>query len=233
MTNKLSLIIDTTHANFEVLLCDNKKIIVDNTFQVNGKHAELLINTISNILKEHGYGVSDIRNVFAIKGPGSFTGIRIGLTFAKVLATSLNIKAFGISSMEKLLTTVQKDKLKAYNIVIFESSINHKYFQIFDNNSTPLSEAFIWSDNLYQEKIAALNTDASNILNIANTDSLNLTNDTIVIEPKLSSLAPLLADKFSDDKLYTTEPEYIVSDIFKKVDKSIVKPNNATTEKPA
>lgn len=64
-----------------------------------------LIPKIKEIIEGLQLYVTDIEKIFVVNGPGSFTGIRIGLTAAKILAWSLNIPIVPISELEFLATT--------------------------------------------------------------------------------------------------------------------------------
>lgn len=79
--------------------------------------AKELLNYLSNILYDNNKAWSDIISVAVFKGPGSFTGLRIGITVANTLADSLNIPIVGEigenwkSESIKRLESGQNDKL--------------------------------------------------------------------------------------------------------------------------
>ena len=67
------------------------------------KQAEELIPAIESLLKEHNSNYAKLTAIAACIGPGSFTGLRIGLAAAKGLALALNIPLIGVSSLEAAL----------------------------------------------------------------------------------------------------------------------------------
>jgi tRNA threonylcarbamoyladenosine biosynthesis protein TsaB len=60
--------------------------------------AETIHSTIQDVLKNQSLELSDIEAIVCYKGPGSFTGLRIGLSVANALADSLNIPIVGIAN---------------------------------------------------------------------------------------------------------------------------------------
>lgn len=85
------------------------------SFTVNNAltHSQTLLPTIKNMLKETNLELKNMDYIAVSVGPGSFTGIRIGLATAKGLAHSNEIPMIGVSTLESL----------AYNIPYFEGII--------------------------------------------------------------------------------------------------------------
>lgn len=68
-----------------------------------GTFSAELIPEISDLLNKHGYSARQLEALVAVTGPGSFTGLRVGLTAIKALAEVLHIPIAGVSSLEVLL----------------------------------------------------------------------------------------------------------------------------------
>lgn len=66
-------------------------------WEANRELAKGLLKYITDILAEYNGSLSDVTGIGAFKGPGSFTGLRIGLTVANTLADGLNVPIVGQS----------------------------------------------------------------------------------------------------------------------------------------
>lgn len=66
-------------------------------------HSETLLNTVEGVLADAGYTIDDVNEVICGLGPGSFTGVRIGLSFALGVSAAKGIPLFGVDSMRAFL----------------------------------------------------------------------------------------------------------------------------------
>lgn len=101
----ISLFIDTSSTTAIVSIYKDIECISlqkeDNLRDVSSRVMQML----DNALKEANIDIKKINKIFVVNGPGSFTGLRIGVTIAKTIAWSLNIPVVPISSLEVLATT--------------------------------------------------------------------------------------------------------------------------------
>ncbi len=96
------LSIDTTSVAGSVALSENDKLIVQEQQGVSGTHSEKLFPTIEHLLQIAGWQQTDIEGIAVAIGPGSFTGLRIGLAAAKGMALALGCPVAGVSSLASL-----------------------------------------------------------------------------------------------------------------------------------
>lgn len=99
------LFIDTCTSHLIVSVVINNKIVSYYNEKIDKGMSNYILPEIEKQLKDNNLEASDIDAIFVSNGPGSFTGIRVGLTIAKVYAWSLNIKVIPISSLEVLAST--------------------------------------------------------------------------------------------------------------------------------
>lgn len=94
--------VDTSTASLSVSLVNEKKILADYNSVGTLKHSTLLIPTIQKALKKINAKIEDI-DLFSVGiGPGSFTGLRIGVTAIRGLALALNKPIVGVPTMDAI-----------------------------------------------------------------------------------------------------------------------------------
>lgn len=94
--------IDTATDTMSVALSNEGQIMGEITTNLKKNHSVRLLPAISELLTECGVTVKDLTKIAVAKGPGSYTGLRIGVTVAKTLAWDLGIPIVGVSSLEVL-----------------------------------------------------------------------------------------------------------------------------------
>ena len=95
----LLLAIDTSSKNGSVAIFDQKTVIGSGNVVGKGNSASQLTPTIKSTLAAVGIEIGELDCVAVATGPGSFTGLRVGVTTAKVLAYALNCKVLGVHTL--------------------------------------------------------------------------------------------------------------------------------------
>jgi tRNA threonylcarbamoyladenosine biosynthesis protein TsaB len=96
------LAIDTSNQALGVAIMKENEVIGEIRTNISKNHSVRLMPAIDYVMKEVNLTPDQLDKVVVAKGPGSYTGVRIGLTTAKTLAWSLNIPIVGVSSLEGL-----------------------------------------------------------------------------------------------------------------------------------
>lgn len=94
------LSIDTSNYPLGVALLEGDKIIGEYITNVKKNHSIRVMPAIDMLMKDCDVKPADLDKIVVAKGPGSYTGVRIGVTIAKTLAWTLNIPLAGVSSLE-------------------------------------------------------------------------------------------------------------------------------------
>ena len=142
--NMKILAIDTSSEMCSTAILENDQVIDENNLDNGRTHSENLMPLVDELLKRNQLKVEEIEMLACCVGPGSFTGIRIGVASMKPIAEVLNIKIASVTSLETLAKNVensQKEKI----VSLIDARNNQVYCGIFDNNYN-LEEDYIADD---------------------------------------------------------------------------------------
>lgn len=99
-----TIIIDTSHSLLAVGLVEDGKIIHSRQEVVQKKQSEYLLFYVDELMKEAQWKPKDLDRLVITDGPGSYTGMRIGITFAKTLAlTHPTMEVFTVDTLLSLM----------------------------------------------------------------------------------------------------------------------------------
>lgn len=101
-----NLAIDTSSEVCGVAILEDDKLIDDNSLNNGKTHSENLMPLIKEVLERNNLSLKEIDLISCVVGPGSFTGIRIGIAAVKALAEVNNIKITSITSLESLVQNI-------------------------------------------------------------------------------------------------------------------------------
>lgn len=124
----------TTSSNIcSVSLLDNSTIIKELSLDNAKTHSENLMPLISKILSITSTSLEEIECIACDIGPGSFTGIRIGIASVKAMAEAKNIKIMPITSLEALSYNIA-DNSTEYTCSLIDARNDNVYCGLFDKN---------------------------------------------------------------------------------------------------
>lgn len=132
------LSIDTSSNLCSVALLEDNQTIQELMIDDNKTHSQNLMPLIQDLFVKSNIGLSEIDLIACNKGPGSFTGIRIGIATAKAIAEVSNIPVIGISSLDCLAYNVPN----ATGVIcsLIDANNNQVYSAIFDKNYNLISD---------------------------------------------------------------------------------------------
>ena len=120
----------TTSSNVcGISILENDKLICSLDSNTGRTHSENLMPMIDKIFKKTNLSLSDINLIVCDIGPGSFTGIRIGVASVKAFCDSLSIPCIGISSLEGLAYNVNCD---GYICSLIDRKHDNCYFALYE-----------------------------------------------------------------------------------------------------
>ena len=129
----LILGISTSSNIASVALSKDAECIKELNNNNNKTHSETLLPLINELLSETNIKLQDINLIACDNGPGSFTGIRIGISTVKAIAESLNIPVIAVSSLEGLAYNIHDSECICS---LIDARNNQVYCGLFDSNHT-------------------------------------------------------------------------------------------------
>ena len=120
--SKLTLAINTASSETAIALLEDDKILDEKSWRSENNEAEKLMPAIAKFFKKKK--IEEISRVIVVKGPGSFTGLRVGVTVANTIAYLDKCELFGIDTCEYLWAAVDDKSLKEKGLalIIFAGS---------------------------------------------------------------------------------------------------------------
>lgn len=94
--------IDTSNSPLTVALMKEENVLIEETTNLKINHSLTAMPAVEEMMKKAKISPADLTHIAAASGPGSYTGVRIGLTIAKTLAWSLKIPLHTVSSLKVL-----------------------------------------------------------------------------------------------------------------------------------
>ncbi|MBZ9729537.1 tRNA (adenosine(37)-N6)-threonylcarbamoyltransferase complex dimerization subunit type 1 TsaB [Salegentibacter sp. JZCK2] len=135
----LILCLETATTNCSVALSQDGAIVALKEDKSNNySHAEKLHVFIDEILKENNLSVADLNAIAVSKGPGSYTGLRIGVSTAKGLCFSLDIPLISIATLASLAAQIKLEK--GFVIPMLDARRMEVYSAVFDKGLNEIRE---------------------------------------------------------------------------------------------
>lgn len=115
-----NLIINTANAELEIVLQKGKEIR-SKVLSSTSHHNETMLPAVDELLKENNISVNDLNQLGVIVGPGSFTGIRVGIATIKAFRDCLNVPAKGINNLDYLFALATSQNKNCSTVAILGS----------------------------------------------------------------------------------------------------------------
>lgn len=140
----LSLLLDSSNTNLSVGVCKNDQIVYSHMFSCWQRQSELMIPEIAKALKELNLELLDFDEVVCGKGPGSYTGVRISLTIAKIICEFSKAKLILVSSLRIMGTKEEKF------IALINARSSRSYIGIYDKENVILEDTIKTNEEVLQ-----------------------------------------------------------------------------------
>ena len=126
----ITLALDTCLGACSVAVIDDGRALATASEAMTRGHQERLAPMTRDVMAAAGLAFGDLDRIGVTVGPGSFTGLRVGLAFAKGLALALDIPCVGVGTLAALAAGV---KTAGARVAVIDSGRGHVYRQMFDD----------------------------------------------------------------------------------------------------
>ena len=131
------LFIDTSSFFINIAITYNNTIIYHKYTKVERDMSSLIIPIIKEGFDSVSFDIKNLDKIFIVNGPGSFTGVRVGVTVAKTIAWSLNIPLIPISSLEVIAST---NSDKKYHVGLIDARRGNVFAGVYDKELNVIKE---------------------------------------------------------------------------------------------
>lgn len=201
----ISLFLDTSSSYFSACIAKDQSVLKSIYVYLEKDMSKYALFKVKEMMDELNLKPNDVDEIIVVNGPGSYTGLRVGVTIAKTYAWGLNKKLAKISSLYVMATSV-KDSSYSYIVPVIDARRGFVFAGVYDKNYNIVMEDSYISIERLQEFVSKLD---GKCIYVSRDDIKNL--DTINYNPDLENL-------FNNLKIDYVEPHLLVPNYLKKTE---------------
>jgi tRNA threonylcarbamoyladenosine biosynthesis protein TsaB len=153
--NPLALIlnIDTATENASVALCNKEMVLALESNTIQNEHASFLQPAIEKIINNTGISLQQLDAIAVSNGPGSYTGLRVGLASAKGLCFALNKPLITLNTLEVMATATIAENKEGLHCPMIDARRMEVFTAIYNSSLEPqiLPSAMILEENSFEK----------------------------------------------------------------------------------
>ena len=143
------LSVDSSSVTASVAITENGKILSEKIINNGLTHSQTLMPMVESAINDSGVSINDI-DLFAIThGPGSFTGVRIGIASVKGMADALGKQCVAVSTLEAIAEPLKNEDVIA--CAVMDARCNQVYTAIFNSGDRLCEDKAVLIDELGEE----------------------------------------------------------------------------------
>lgn len=199
----ISLFLDTSSSYLNIAILKDGKVLKEEYSFLEKDLSKYALFNIKKMITSLSLKPNDIDEILCVNGPGSFTGLRVGVTIAKTYTWGLNKDLYSVSSLYVMTSSITG---KDYIIPIIDARRNYFFAAIYDKNyNVILKDSYIKKEELLKE-IEKLDGSYSFISTTSIKDI-----DTILYKPNILNM-------YNHLKKEKVEPHLLVPNYLKKTE---------------
>ena len=138
----ITLLLDSSNTKLAVAIAKNDEILGYKYYDAWQRQSEYMMSEINNLLKEHNIDPLEVGEIISSKGPGSYTGVRISLTIAKIWGFCRDIKVFAVSSLRIL------KKNDSSSLCVINARSSRSYVGIYHNDEVIMEDTILTNEEV-------------------------------------------------------------------------------------
>ncbi|WP_378181828.1 tRNA (adenosine(37)-N6)-threonylcarbamoyltransferase complex dimerization subunit type 1 TsaB [Aquimarina sp. SS2-1] len=209
------LCIETSTTNCSVAIVGDGKVVMSKEdYDTKYSHAERLHHFIEQVISESGLSFTDLDAIAVSKGPGSYTGLRIGVSAAKGLSYGLGIPLISVSTLLSLALQVKSKEgviipmIDARRMEVYSAVFSNEYDQLRPIEAEVLTETS-YQDYLRENKVYFIGNGVTKFTEICNHQNAEFILKKLPSANEMATIAykKFLSNKFEDVSYF--EPYYL------------------------
>ena len=139
---KYTLLLDSSNTKLAVGIARDGTLLESIIYEAWQEQSEHMIPEINSLLEKYGVDRNDIESVMVAVGPGSYTGVRISITIAKIISVALGVKVYPVSSLQILKMG------KKPSICVENARSSRSYVGVYEGEKCLLEDQIMTNDEL-------------------------------------------------------------------------------------
>lgn len=140
----ITVLLDSSNRELAVGLAKNNKLIAETSYEAWQRQSELMVFELDKLLKENKVDKKEISEIVVAIGPGSYTGVRIALTIAKVMSMALNVPLYHVSSLR--LMKINSNP----TIALINARGQRSYIGVYQNEKIILEDQIMKNEDVLE-----------------------------------------------------------------------------------
>jgi len=145
-----ALAVETSGRVGSIALSEDGRILAEEQFAHGLMHAAQIVAIIDRLCRQQGWGAKDVHELYVSAGPGSFTGLRIGITLAKTMALATGVKLVAVPTVRVL---AENAPAEARNVIIV---LDAKRDQIFTARFERVGDEWAEREGAHLDSLSAM-----------------------------------------------------------------------------
>lgn len=148
-----SLFIDTHNVDINLALYKDGELVDSRVKSSSMHHSDNIMPLLAELLKSNNVDVHDLGEILCVNGPGSFTGVRLGVTIAKTLAFTLELPIRAITSLEMFAVSTESEN----NKLVIIKDLKGCFGGLFTKDNELVGEYFYKNNQEFEDYVESNN----------------------------------------------------------------------------